>query len=233
MKIAILIIAAFIQVIQIFKKKENTLFKKKWLNITFLGFEIFTVIGLVVFTIIEIKDNQRENKIAALRGDFGNQKDSESRFPTLKIGSSIFNNNGAGDFTFGTPVPPIKIATANEQLLVFADIRDSKGDVFASISGRTWEIKDPANIEYNNDETAFEIISGGRVVFQIQLKKDTVLYNGLLCSESGGCYYINNAVMMRMGKVEGTQRFILPADLDIAPIFRYPRYRNLGVRVIN
>jgi hypothetical protein len=52
----------------------------------------------------------------------------------------------------------------------------------------------------------------------------------MICSESGSGMFCYKGVTNWFNKLSGTQRFIVPPDVDIKPIFKYPRRDYLGVR---
>jgi hypothetical protein len=229
MKITILLIATLLEVYDLYRDYTTPL-SNKILGKAFLVFRVIIILLLVYFVISELINNEKEKKISATHGEFGDQKDANSSFPVLTIGGA----SGAGNvhnLTFaGDPVDPINIKEENGQISLSANIRDSKGDIYAIISGRTWEVNNLNSIDYNNDDSAFEIITGGRVVFQVDLKINHAIVNGMICSESGFCTFGYQEKLDILPKQEGTQRFILPSQIDIKPIFKYPRSKYLGVR---
>jgi len=239
-KVFILGIVCLLEVYDFIKEYKNT-FKKKLHSILFLGFRIVVIILLGWFAIDEFLDQKKEVNINARKGEFGSQKDALNGYPVIKYSTNtakdinLFGpNKGKSVSRFNnTQKDPVTITVENDQIQIEAYIRDSKGDSYAEIHGRTWEITNSGNIDYNNDKTAFEIMYAGRVLFQIELKPDTVSYKGLICSDYGQCqFYDDSGFSVMQGKDPGTQRFILPYNYNLDPIFKYPRFQYLGRRAI-
>jgi len=174
----------------------------------------------------------KDNAINATRGFFKRIKDTTSHPPFVKFGGFAGHSN-QHIIVFGdNPVDPINVNKVKGQIKIDVVLRDSNGDEYARIDGDSWEISNINNIEYNNDSSAFEIRSGKRVLFQIEIIKDTVFCYGMLCSENGSCIYgyQDSHVATPVSPIKPSQRFVLPPDLILQPIFRYPRFEYLGVR---
>lgn len=215
------------------KRKKEGKFKNEFIDKLFYWGRYALVIALLWTAIKVFLANDREKRITAIHGTFKDLKMYANK-PTLIIGGSergIKFQNNEHDISFGEPIDPIKLTKTKGEIYLNAFIRDSKGDPIAMLFERGWEIINTEGIEYNNDETAFEIISGGRVIFQIQLSRDTVYCYGMICSEGGRCLFSDpkNGVVP-LPKLQGTQRFILPTDFILPPLFKYPRFQYLGVR---
>lgn len=185
----------------------------------------------IYYTTPPTKGEKRQKQIDATVGYFSKIKDTTSSFPFFRIGSNTSMGNSEGDISIAEPIDPIRVVKRKGQILIFATVRDSKGDPLARLSGNSWEISNKAGIEYNNDGSGFEITAGERVVFQINIIKDTVFYYGMMCGENGQCTYLGPRLpYIPVRKMQGTQRFILPNDFLLTPLFKYPRYKYLGVR---
>lgn len=229
LKILVLVLAAIFEIIDLIKDWKDS---KYPIAIKYGGIILRSavIICLAIFVITEYKESKTKDLIDAKHGQFGAQKDAMHPFPFMILGGmGSFGNIHVLTF-MDNRIDPINIATKDQQIQLVAYIRDSKGDVYATLHERTWEITNPNNIEYNNDDSALEITTGGRVVFQIFLKVDTVFVNGMICDESGNGIFCYNKMTETFGKLTGTQRFILPFDVDIKPIFKYPRFEYLGIR---
>ncbi len=174
----------------------------------------------------------KENAINATRGFFKKRKDTSSKSPVIVLGTETFHDVYIDAGSRSEPKEQINAYRVKGQILINAVIRDSKGDEVAHITGNTWEITNTQSIEYNNDENGLEIRSGKDVIFQINITKDTVFCYGMLCNDKGQCsYYAPNEPFTTPFKIQdATQRFVLPDDYDIPPLFEYPRFENLGVR---
>ncbi len=89
----------------------------------------------------------------------------------------------------------------------------------------------PTGWDFNNDETALEVISPtGQPVFQLIQSSDYDIYvNAMLTSMAGqggkARHTILNGNTLLVNADENTRR-----QHELTPIFKYPRYRNQGVR---
>ncbi|MBC7391041.1 MAG: hypothetical protein H7329_17680 [Opitutaceae bacterium] len=178
-------------------------------------------------------EEKRKDLIAATSGNIGNQKDAiivDS--PDLRIGTLVVKNV-LETFRFGgEPVHVLRVMRHNKQYQVSIRIRDSKGDEIANVLGRTWQITNTDAIEYNNDDSGFEIRTSGRVIFQLDIRNSVVHCNGMFCTGNGSCNFIMPASPISWPPIkrEGPQRFNLPNEFVIKPLFMYPRSKFLGVR---
>jgi len=227
-KIFVLIALVIFQAYDFYKDYKNDYSNKRF-GKAFLVLRLVFICLTGYYVVEDFIEGRREKEIVALRGQFGNQKDAISEYPTLRLGG-INSTGNVHAVTFGDVVDPINISKEENQIQLNAYIRDSKGDPYATIIGRNWEITNPVGIEYNNDECGLEIMTGGRVIFQLDLVEDTAIVNGMICSQYGNGFFMYNHLTSGFPKLNGTQRFILPADIDITPIFKYPRVSFLGVR---
>lgn len=195
-----------------------------------------TINNYFYFTINNKYDSHlssKDNAINATRGFFKTVKIDASSTAWLMFGQMLMSGAVHGDIGFGSdPISPILVKKINGKLNISAIIRDSKGDEIASISGNNWEITNSQNIEYNNDSKGLEIMTGKRVIFQLNIVKDTVICYGMFCSENGTCLYADSTgnLYSPIKNTALTQRFILPPSLIIKPLFKYPRFKYLGVR---
>lgn len=227
--LAVLIIVDVVWIIIDFQKERKSMFLK-----TMMVFKVLVGIGLGTYGIKEYQETEKEKKISATFGVFGKQKDATRKDPLISLGSNASQDMaGGGVLKLGHgPVKPLSIYTANDQLLLDIKINDSRGDGIAILSGRTWKIVDTDGIDYNNDDYGFEIITNeGRVIFQIEVRTDTVICNGMFCLERGFCFFYTNKTSYMAGAIGPDKRFDLPDDFQIPPIFKYPRNEYLGVRL--
>lgn len=226
------IVAAIVQaldvIVEVLEKDHS-----KTRKITEIAVKCLVILGLCYLAYTEIVEKQLNDDIAAKHGEFGKQKDSSGKPPLVKLGPIGISGFAKLASFIGQYTHPIDAYPKNGQLSLYADIRDSKGDMIASIRGREWKIDNDIGIDYNNDDSAFEVVtSDDRVVFQIVLKRDTVLCNGMICSEYGRCIFFDDGKGMYQDTSSKPlpQRFVLPVDYDRPSIFKYPRYRYLHVR---
>ena len=79
-----------------------------------------------------------------------------------------------------------------DKLVVSTIIRDPNGKPVAVIEDNEWTFYDKEKYEYNNDETAFEIVSKGdrKVLFQIEYKRGVASVFGLFVNDQGAGLYI-------------------------------------------
>lgn len=211
------------------KSEKKPRFKNKAIDNIFHWGKYLLALFLLIIAISEYSSQKSQKAILATNGKFKSLKMSIDT-PVLSFGNHDFFGNEK-NFDFGGPVEPMKLEKVNNEIYLNGHIRDSKGDVIANLFERGWEVTNTNGIDYNNDKTAFEIVTGGRVVFQIRLTRDTVYYNGMLCDEGGWCIFLDPiSGFTTLPKLQGTQRFILPNDFLLKPIFKYPRFRYCGVR---
>lgn len=199
-----------------------------------IGIRVALIILLIMVSIFEVIDKRKQAAIAATYGEFGKQKDCPASDPYVRFGNN-FSMTGIRGSLFGFTgqyTSVIKAASDNNQIAISAYIRDGKGDMVASINGRKWEVASPPQgIDYNNDDSAFEVVTPDyRVIAQFVLKKDTLIYNGLLCSESGTCILCTKEGISILNASSAPQRFFFPETYDVKPIFKYPRRDFLHVR---
>lgn len=176
------------------------------------------------------KAASKERSVLDTRGYFKLIKDMTAPQPYIRLGGMISHNNKQSFSLQNDPLAPVDARRVAGLMKIEAIIRDSKGDEFARITGDTWEISNTQNIEYNNDASGFEIRTGKRVIFQMNIVKDTVSVNGMICSEYGACMFCNQGTTFMGPKYQETQRFILPSNFIVQPLFKYPRFQYLGVR---
>lgn len=230
-QIAILLSSFLIQVIDLVhdyheEKKNKVLYIFKIL-----------VAGCVAFLAGTEAYNQSQwSKINSLTGKFGDQKDCFSPKPIVMLGGNKYENNKAiivfqADSEWGRfDVNPVQDWCAEDQIHMNVTIRNSIGDEIGNIKGRDWEITDRAGIDYNNDDSAFEIISANKVVFQMQIKRDTIIVKGMVATAVGYPIYFDNNGHRSLPPFGGMQRYLIPEGVSVSKIFKYPRRNNLGER---
>jgi hypothetical protein len=231
--IIVLIVSALLEVLEIIKD-INKDYKKKLTKYVLITIKSFVAISLAVLAINTITTQRHDEKVNAKIGNFGKQKDCLIQNPVIVAGKMVMENNAYfGIGVNGLNVNPLNVEQKNKQLSIIAYIRDSKGDMIATIAGRTWEIVNSQGIDYNNDDSAFEIVTlDGRLIFQIQLQTNVIICQGMICSEYGYCVFLDNinGVFYPGKKSDAPQRFVLPERSVTETIFKYPRYKYLGVR---
>src|SRR6266536_458806 len=221
------------------KDYESKLKKIAWVTVRGL-----ITLSLGCLAVTNFLKEQENIKINATHGEFGKQKDAFIKSPIMVLGNNINQDvgNHFGEDSnlhsfypigFGEYLRPMEIWTENNQIMINAYIKDSKGDMVATIIDRVWDISDRSgDIDYNNDDSAFEVVSkDDRVIFQIELKKDKVYLNGIVCSEKGNCTYFDRKKGWIINSTPNArQRFIFPNQELSKPLFKYPRYQYLSIR---
>ena len=244
-RLTILITAAGYELISaivaIFNEQKNKV--KKWMLITLRFIVSAGIVWLIADDVktsrkekiakeIEVAVKEKDSLISSLTGKFSDTKDASLLYPLIILGGHEFIS--FGDFAGSsiiTITPSLKIEVRNNQINIYADIMNARGDMIAKIRDRNWEIVDPSIIEYNNDSNRLEIISGENPIFQVELRKDTIIINGLL-------YNVNRTALVftQIGAGKkilipygNTQRFYIPENYSLPIFFRYPRKSWLGI----
>lgn len=158
---------------------------------------------------------------------------SKKSFPILEIGNSgtkfhcpngTFITVKGGSFSY---------YVKDDKLFVTTLLRDSSGEIIASVNENIWEII-KSGYDYNNDDNAIEIITLGdrKILFQLELRGGIAHFTGLVTGNDGDGVYlwknpkIDSAQFTLVNKKVGYE---LPEYKEF--IFKYPRAKYLGVRV--
>jgi hypothetical protein len=192
---------------------------------------IVVIIGLAYLSYLAFAENKRDKEIKSNIGHI--EARANFSYPTLHIGGDFRHN--LIDLQFEHELTTsIKAHIENGRLIVDANIRDSHGNGLAYLSDGIWYMG-KSDIQYNNDNTGYEMITlDGRVIFQLDLKNDTVFCKGLICGEKGTCIYAYDTGFYTIKKdLTNSAQFDIPEGIQIPHLFLYPRELHLGERVIN
>jgi hypothetical protein len=174
-------------------------------------------------------------KVNADFGDITNIKGA--KIPQLRIGASskeVFTLSQDA-VLYIKEKPVIKLLIKKDKLLVSTIIRKFDGKAIAGIYQNQWEMFDNKDYDYNNDETAFEVVTkpDRNLYFQVELKDGVAGISGFLLNDKGeGVFLLTNASTKTGGWIKGVnpeQEFKFQQTMD-RPIFKYPRKRFVGVR---
>jgi hypothetical protein len=215
------------------------------------GFFVLAIIIALVVAYNSIKQIQDENKkkkkeklkeekellIEKINSSFGDLNDTENaKKLSVAIGKSgmrFVPNNETFTFKgFQGKEDLFKAFIKNDKLFVNIVVRDVNGEVIAAIFENTWTIFDN-NYEYNNDETAFELVSKGdrKVFLNIELFNAEIIFEGAALDDNGKGLF--------MYGVEGKGTKFIPINKKedftltknkIKPLFKYPRQKYFGIR---
>lgn len=185
-----------------------------------------------------VQKYREEQILKEVNKTFGQIEDfSGATKPQIKLG------HGENGFTVGTPSgvafadelnePKLKVLLKNNKLFVSTIVRAFDGHLIAVINNNEWELIDKSQVDYNNNDTSFEVVSKGlhKVYFQVELINGAAHVTGLLVSEKGnGWYFYSDPTTQAglMGLVKADSTFDIPETAQ--PIFKYPREGHLGER---
>jgi hypothetical protein len=147
-----------------------------------------------------------------------------------KSGPQLVGFDPYGRFIFQPFFNLFRIYVKNHKLSVFIPLKDRNGKPIATIDGNTWTIFNDEDYEFNNDDSAFEVVSKGEreVFFQIELSGGVAHLSGYIYQEKnkGICFTEN------MANRAGSMFIINPKTTDdmfpsqVADrLFKYPRAR--------
>lgn len=171
-----------------------------------------------------------DRRINEIKADIGKIKSiSGVTIPGIqtgyKGGKFLYTNN---IFIIDNDNRSFGIYIKNNKLFVSAIIRDNEGKVIATIDKNEWKVYNTSDYEYNNDDTAFEIVSRGEhnVYFRVELIKEWAHIFGFFVSKNGRGLYIDD---------QGLWHFFSDKKINIdpwaTPIFKYPREQFFGQRI--
>ena len=166
----------------------------KWKEIGLLGKVtlIVVIIAALLIAINEYRKNSEEKRVEKINSKYGEIVDEDgATIPVIMIGNTGSDSGaelilgGTGTFNFDPYGPLLKVYVKKNKLYVNTIIRDDK-KVIAVIEDNIWTLYDNS-YEYNNDNTAFELVTKGerKVFFQIELKNGTARVSGFLINDKG------------------------------------------------
>jgi hypothetical protein len=210
----------------------------KWKTLDWIGRSAL-IVGIVAAAIVaynSYEKNQRDDLLEQINATYGDISDLDgATIPEVQIGE-----DGTkfvlldGVFNFKPFGPLIKVYVKDKKLFVNTIIHQKGGEVIAAIDGNTWTTFDK-NYEYNNDETAFELVTAGerKVYFQIALKNGIAHMSGILLNEKGEGIEFVNRPDLNGSTLTPIGPYATTAILQyyIQPIFKYPRQKYYGQRV--
>ena len=207
----------------------------KWKEINWIKktFVLIAIIGAIVIGWNAYQDYKKQELIEKINSSYGELVDTtKAKIPTVQIGggNKLYLEN---DGVFS--VPPytnlFKVFIKNNKLYLNTILRNRKGEVIAVIDENVWTIFDN-NYEYNDDETAFEMVTRGerKVFFQIELKDGVANFSGYIYTEKGyGLYFYGAPGISFMAPIE-LNKPMPKKYIELKRIFKYPRAKYYGVR---
>ena len=109
-------------------------------------------------------------------------------------------------------------------------IRDEKGDIVATIDGKTWKLY-KEGYDYNNDDKGFEIVTPDKkVLFQIFLESEIVHIRGLIMTDKKTGFYIHECDYGSAWNPVNPAKFNFEIPKTVKRLFKYPREKYFGVR---
>lgn len=213
--------------------------KVKPMTIILIG-GIIAAIGAIIIALGTYLKTKQESDAKELKEKielkYGEIEDtSKISYPILEIGNSgsrFVCPNGVFLTVIGSS---FKFYVRNNKLFVTTLLRDTKGNIIASVNDNVWEIiKD--GYDYNYDDFAIEIITLGdrKILFQLELKDGIVHFTGLVTGEDGEGVYMWKDPNLNM---DGAQFTFMnkKVGMDIPNythyIFKYPRAKYFRTRV--
>ena len=230
-KIIIISIVAIKEIVTAIRegKKESS---KKSTKYLIVGLSILASVLLGIVAIDESVTKSRNDGISSRVGEFNgtNSRYTKTTYPLM----TYFGTNEVGGFKENVSINGqdyLHCWIEDGRIMLDFDIKDSRGNVIASIKPEGWKIYS-SQIDYNNDQNGFEVIRGdGKVIFQIELKGNVVVSNGVIYVNGSKSYLVGDNTGMRMIKIpENTEDIWLPSVLNLQPIFKYPREKHFGER---
>lgn len=221
--------------------KANKWAELKVLDKIFVVLAIMTAIIVAYNSIHKIqKDRKKEEKellIEKINSSYGDLIDTQNaKKLSVMIGKSgmkfIPDNetftfkglNGKDDL--------FKAFMKNDKLFVNMVVRDVNGEVIAAIYENTWTIYDN-DYEFNNDDTAFELVSKGdrKVFLHLELIDGEINFEGAALDDNGkGLFmYGVDGKGTKFIPINKKEDFVLTKD-KIKPLFKYPRQKYFGIR---
>ncbi len=174
-------------------------------------------------------------KVEATLGNLSSPKGTE--IPYIKIGKNMngkfrLHQNAilySGDYQL------IKLYTKDKRLYVTTVVRNRDGKPIAAVLDNEWEIYNN-DFEYNDDETAFEVVTKGdrEVYFQVEFKDSIASISGFLLNREGRGVFLladpkthDGSMISSLDIRESDFPNILPVNKRI---FKYPRKKYVGER---
>jgi hypothetical protein len=212
--------------------------KAKWKELSTIGKSslIIGIIAVIFGAILAHTKAKKEALIERIEATYGTIGDTfGATFPDIMIGyrsSAPLEKQFGGVFRI-FQIEWFKAYVKNDKLFVNIVIRDSMGEPIIAILENEWT-KYQNTYEFNNDETALELVKKGdrSVFFHLELKEgilhvEGILYHaarvGIQLIDSGTGDNWSQAVVVAHG--EGDYN-----NSQIQRLFKYPRERYLGVR---
>jgi hypothetical protein len=191
------------------------------------------------------KEALREKKealIERINAKFGDLKDIDgAKAPKIGVGNiddaKIIYNSISNTCIFRLETEPlVKLYVINNKLVVNIIVRSLDGKEIAVIEDNTWTIYNN-DFEYNNDETAFELVTKGErcVYFQIVFRNGVAHISGCLLDKKGrGAAFFNMDNTSNLFAIKPDSKNVIDMNkilnLNIPRIFKYPREKHIGER---
>lgn len=178
----------------------------------------------------EEESKELKEKIEARQGEI---KDvAKISYPIVEIGNSGAKYECPEGIFITMTGNSFKFYVKNNVLFVSTLLRDKDGKIIASVHDNIWEVIEDG-YDYNNDNSAIEIITAGdrRILFQLELRDGIAHFIGMINNVKGeGMYFSEHesgkgSIMTFMNKELG---FDFPIYKKF--LFKYPRKMFFGKR---
>jgi hypothetical protein len=135
----------------------------------------------------------------------------------------------------------LKIWFEGDQIKVTCDVRDSLGNIIASMDRNEWLTNKSFLLDRNFNKNSLEVKDNtGQVVFQVQLKGDEVSLMGIFF-KADGRYLVISSFRNPKGTNKGFfavlggpySKFKEIKSMEIEPIFRYPSTLHKGELLVS
>lgn len=138
---------------------------------------------------------------------------------------------GKGAIVIDGDEPMFRINIVNGKLRVSMVIREPSGKAVAVIENNTWTVFGD-DYEYNDDETAFEMVTRGerKIFFQIELKSGKVNLVGFLWGKNGRGFYFGSSARGNHFDVIHAKSDYPTSHFVDKVLFKYPREKHYGQR---
>lgn len=196
------------------------------------------IVGIILAALKAYNDithRQKEKLIEKIQAKVGEIYDLYgATYPTLQFGDSgAILEPPSGIVDLPQKGQLMKIWVEEGKLYVYVVIWDRNGNAIAVIDRNIWTLYNE-DFEYNNNETAFELVTKGdrKVYFQIRLKDGIAHFRGLLLNKEG--YGMNFIDWPDRGEYRSVMVEISPdikrdiVDIHNKRIFQYPRELFFG-----
>ena len=237
MTIVFVILTAVIGILQLENLKSKPINFKAWAT-------LLAIMAAAIVSYFIEQGKTKEEKYAKDAGKLLPDKTTNKKLLWELNGISIVFSDGVFDIRKGPSYLhgiKFKAWLEDNRIFVTTDVRDSLGGIIAKMEKNEWILNSNARLDKNFDNNALEVIdNNGDVIFQIDIRKSQIYFQGLFYQPNGNATVITTldlpngekTTMMATFINEGHGRVIPPNPLLrlIQPLFKYPSSLHSGVR---